>query len=181
MSHSHNHTTVLQSHNLTVSQSYNLTVSQSHNLTLSHSHNLTISQSHNLTLSQSHNLTIPHSHTLTLSHSHTLTLSYSHSHVLTLTVSGQEVETDGPRSGHISNIEPLYSSVREGRSRPSTLFFSIELILYSLSHQQLQIFLSLLGSNLPENQTEISVEDLKKEILSWKSVNVKQKSTNLFP
>ena len=94
--------------------------------------------------------------------------------MLTLTVSCQEVETDGPRSGHISNIEPLYSSVREGRSRPSTLFFSIELILYSLSHQQLQIFLTLLGSNLPEKQTEISVEDLKKEILSWKSVNVRQ-------
>ena len=155
--------------------------SHSHTLMLSHSHTLTLLHSYTLTVSHSNTLTLSHSHTLTLSHSYTLTLSHSHSHVLTLTVSCQEVETDGPRSGHISNIEPLYSSVREGRSWPSTLFFSIELILYSLSHQQLQIFLTLLGSNLPEKQTEISVEDLKKEILSWKSVNVKQKFTNLFP
>ena len=50
---------------------------------------------------------------------------------------------------------------------------------HSLTNQQLQIFLRLLGSELPQKESEISVGDLKKEILCWKSDHVRVARTVL--
>ena len=62
------------------------------------------------------------------------------------------------------------ASGREGEVWTSS--FNLIICNDSLSHKQLELLLHLLGSELPQKQEEISVGDLKREIVVWKSVNV---------
>ena len=70
----------------------------------------------------------------------------------------QDVKVDQAECGNISNIEPFYSSLRDG----------------SLTNQQLALFLAVLGSEPSQDPASLSLADVKRQILSWKSANVRE-------
>ena len=85
----------------------------------------------------------------------------------------QDVKVDQAACGNISNIEPFYSSLRDGRF-VVVVFTTILLVIstHSLTNQQLALFLTILGSDSSQDHESISLADVKKEILCWKSANV---------
>ena len=54
------------------------------------------------------------------------------------------------------------------------VFITILLVIsiHSLTSQQLALFLTILGSNSSQDHESMSLADVKKEILCWKSANV---------
>ena len=54
------------------------------------------------------------------------------------------------------------------------VFITIPLVIsiHSLTSQQLALFLTILGSDSSQDHESMSLADVKKEILCWKSANV---------